>query len=413
MNTIELLAPVGSFAALQGAIDSGTHAIYFGAGNLQMRSKTAAFSLEDIQKVTTLCHKHKIHAYLTVNTVVYDSDMQAIKTLLTYAKQASIDAIIACDIAVITLAREMNIPVHISTQANVSNIEAVKFFSQFAQCIVLARELTLTQIQDICQQIQKQHICGPNGKLVKIETFIHGALCIAISGKCHMSLHSYNSSANRGNCFQACRKSYRVFDSSSNTELEIDNNYVMSPSDLCTLPILDRIIDAGVQVLKIEGRGRAPEYVKTIVEVYASALKHIAQNTYTRDVKDELVTKARTVYNRDFWMNGYYLGEKISEWSKEPNSKATKTKSFVGLVENYYQKSQVAHIILQTGEVHVGDTLLIIGETTGVIEHVIDAMQVNDMSKSSAHKGDFITFKIATKLRKNDQAYVYKEKEKN
>ncbi|MFT4313054.1 MAG: U32 family peptidase [Candidatus Woesearchaeota archaeon] len=394
---VQILAPVGSFAALKASIQSGADAIYFGVGQLQMRSKTASFQREDMSKICQICHDAQVKAYLVVNTIVFDQEQEEIHQLLMHAKKTGVDAIIAHDFAVIQKARAFKLPIHISTQANITNIESVKFYAQFADCVVLARELTLSQIAYICERIKKEHILGVSGKLLQVEIFVHGALCVAFSGKCYMSLHTQNSSANRGHCYQTCRKAYTLSDENQ-AYIQVDNPYILSPKDLCTIPILDRIVESGVTLLKIEGRGKSPEYVKTTVSVYKRAIEHIREKTYSEDVKEKLINELQTVYNRDFWMNGYYLGEPIAQWSKKVNSQATEKKVFSGKVIDYFAQKQIAHIKIQSSKVQKGDEIYVIGPTTGVIRQRIDEIQ--------NHPENEITTPFSTKVRKNDEVYL-------
>jgi U32 family peptidase len=414
---IEITAPVGSWESLRAALQAGADSIYFGVGNLNMRARAANnFKISDLKKIKTICNKQsekqkqKIKAYLTLNIIVYDDEMKDAKKLCDAAKKAGIDAIIASDISIIEYARKIKLPVHISTQANITNIDAVKFFSKYADVIVLARELTLDKIKTICNTIKKEKIKGPSGELVKIEIFIHGALCVAIAGKCYMSLANYNHSANRGDCLQTCRRKYRVIDDETNQELVIDNQFVMSPKDLCTINVLDKIISAGPSILKIEGRGRNPEYVFTTVKTYKKALELIEKNEFTEDKKKELLKELETVFNRGFWQGGYYLGEKLGEWSGIYGSNATKNKSFVGTVKNYYPKNSVVSVFLETGELKKNDELLITGQTTGIMQFNISEIMLDDKKVSSAKKNDFITFKVPQRARKNDKVYVLKKK---
>jgi putative protease len=412
-NKLELTAPVGSWESLHAALQAGADSIYFGVGNLNMRARAANnFKITDLKKIVIICKKQekKVRTYLALNIVLYDDEIKNAKKLCDAAKKAGIDAIIASDISIIEYAKSIKLPVHISTQANVSNIDAVRFFSKYADVIVLARELPLDKIKNICDTIKKEKIKSPSGELVKIEIFIHGALCVAVAGKCYMSLANYNHSANRGDCLQTCRRKYRVIDDETNQELVIDNQFVMSPKDLCTINVLDKIIDAGPSILKIEGRGRNPEYVFTTVKAYKKAIELIEKNKFTEDKKKELLMELETVFNRGFWQGGYYLGEKLGEWSGIYGSNATKNKSFVGTIKNYYPKQKVVSVFMETGELKKDDELLITGPTTGLIQFEIKEILLDDKKVNFAKKNDFITFKVPEKARKNDKVYVLKKK---
>ncbi|MFA6073026.1 MAG: peptidase U32 family protein [Candidatus Woesearchaeota archaeon] len=408
---IELTAPVGSWESLAAAIKAGADSVYFGVGKLNMRSRSAInFQIKDLKKIKTICVKNHINAYLALNIVVYDDELRETKKIIDSAKKANIDAIIASDISIIEYAKKIKIPVHISTQANVSNLEAVRFFSKYADCIVLARELNLSQIKNICDTIKKEKIRGPSGELVKIEIFAHGALCVAIAGKCHMSLATYNHSANRGDCLQTCRRKYRVIDEETNQELIIDNQFVMSPKDLCTINVLDKIINAGPTILKIEGRGRSPDYVYTTIRAYKDALNLIEENNFTEDKKKELQTQLDSVFNRGFWQGGYYLGEKLGVWSGIYGSAATKNKTFLGAIQNYYSKKGVCSVFIETGLIKKGDEILITGTTTGVVQFIVNAIVLDEKNVEIAKKNDFIAFMVPQKVRKNDKVYVLKAK---
>ncbi len=405
-NKIELMAPAGSWEALQAAIDNGADSIYFGVEQLNMRAMSSInFTLEDLPKVVERCEKNGVRSYLTLNTIVYDHDLQMAKKLIKAAKEAQITAVIVADQAVMFMAREAGLEVHISTQINITNVETLKFYSTFADTMVLSRELSLRQVKHITDQIKKQQIKGPSGNLVEIEIFGHGALCMAISGKCHMSLHTYNSSANRGACKQNCRKPYIVIDKESGIELEIDNEYIMSPKDLMVLNILDEVRDAGVKVLKLEGRGRAPEYVATTVKAYREAIDSLEEGTFTPERIDQWVTQLATVYNRGFW-SGYYLGQKLGEWTT-PGSHATQKKIYLGKGHHYFPKAQVAVFKMEAFNLKVNDKILITGPTTGVVEMTITEMYVNDQPAVEAKKGDEISFKIDKKIRPADKLYKY------
>src|SRR3989338_6598224 len=339
MANVEIMAPAGSFESLNAAIKAGADSIYFGAGKLNMRSRSANFRLEDLEKDVGICKENNVNAYLTLNTIMYDDDIKLMRRICDKAKKSGINAVIVSDIAAMSYARSIGLEVHTSTQLNISNIEAVRFFSKFADVIVLARELNLRQIANISRQIKKEKIKGPNGRNVKIELFCHGALCVAISGRCHMSLVIYNAPANRGACIQNCRRAYKVVDEETGKELVIDNKYVMSPSDLCTIGFLDRIISAGAYILKIEGRGRAPEYVYHVTKTYKEAVKSIENKSYTKDKIDEWVKDLERVYNGGFWHGGYYLGKQLGQWSGAFGSKATTKKEYIGKVLNYFNKA--------------------------------------------------------------------------
>lgn len=405
---VKLLAPAGSFESLSAAINAGADAIYFGVEQLNMRARAAKhFTIEDMKEIAKRCKKNKIKSYLTLNTIVYNHDMHLMRSICDAAKGAGVDAIIACDVAAIQYARSIGLPIHISTQANVSNFEAVKFYAPFADVIVLARELTLQQIEEIVQQIKKENIRGPSGNLIEIEIFIHGALCVAISGKCYMSLATTNASANRGACLQTCRRAYKIIDEETGQELVIDNKYVMSPKDLCTLPFLDKLINAGVSVLKIEGRGRPEEYVDTVTAVYKEAIAAIGKGTFTKTKIDAWMKRLESVFNRGFWLGGYYLGKQVDEWSGVEGSKATKEKRLLGKIEHVYPKAKVAHIALNSGEIKVGDTLLVSGPTTGVVEFEINELQVDEKPVKSAKKGDDITLTIPDLVRRHDKVFLW------
>lgn len=402
---VELLAPAGSFEALQAAIQAGADAVYFGVEQLNMRARaTMNFRLDDLPEVTKRLHKHKIKAYLTVNTIIYDHDIPLMRKILQKAKEAGIDAIIAMDQAVIMAAYNMGLPVHISTQANISNIESVKFYAHFADVMVLARELTLSQIQQTVKQIEREQIKGPSGELVRIEVFAHGALCMAISGKCYLSLHSHNASANRGACIQNCRRPYEVTDLQDGIKLRIENEYIMSPKDLCTIDFLDELLETGVSVLKIEGRARSADYVYTTVKCYREAIDAYYEGSYTPEAIKGWLERLRSVYNRGFW-EGYYLGRKLGEWSRGPGSHATRKKVFLGEVQKYYPKIQVAQFLMRTHSLKEGDTLLIMGPKTGVLEIPVKEMWVENKIVQEVHKGEVFTMKVSGKVHPDDKVY--------
>jgi putative protease len=404
-SVIELMAPAGNFESLQAALDHGADSVYFGVEQLNMRARANInFTLDDLPEIARKCQAKKIRTYLTLNTIVYDHDLSLIKNVLDAAKKAQITAVIAMDQAVIAYARQIDMEVHISTQINITNIETVKFYALFADTVVLSRELSLRQVKNIYDQIKKQEVKGPSGNLLEVEVFGHGALCMAVSGKCYLSLHSHNSSANRGACKQNCRKKYTVIDQESGFEIELDNEYMMSPKDLCTLDILDQIVDAGVKVLKIEGRGRAPEYVATVIKTYRAAIDAYVEGTYTKSKVALWMKDLETVYNRGFW-NGYYLGQKLGEWSSGPGSQATQKKLYVGKGVHYYAKAGIAEFKIEAFDIKVGDSLLITGPTTGVKELQLEKMMVDDREVSLAEKGRHCTLPTAFKIRPSDKLY--------
>ncbi|HQV36855.1 MAG TPA: peptidase U32 family protein [Flavobacterium sp.] len=402
---IELMAPAGNFESLQAALDNGADSIYFGVEQLNMRARaTINFTMEDLKEIAKRCNAKNVRTYLTLNTIIYDHDISVVKTLLNKAKEAGITAVIASDQAVIASARAIGIEVHISTQLNVTNVETVKFYSLFADTIVLSRELSLRQVKKITEQIDKEQIKGPSGNLVEIEIFGHGALCMAVSGKCYLSLHSHNSSANRGACKQNCRKKYTVIDQESGFEIEIDNEYMMSPKDLCTLDFLDQVIDSGIKVLKLEGRGRAPEYVAMVTKTYRDAIDSYYDDTFTKEKIDQWMEDLSTVYNRGFW-SGYYLGQKLGEWSTNPGSNATQKKVYVGKGVHFFTKSNIAEFKIEAYDIKIGDKIMITGPTTGVQELVIEDMMVNDLKLEKASKGDSCTLKLPFRVRNSDKLY--------
>mgnify|MGYP005993810307 FL=1 len=405
MQKIELMAPAGNFESLQAALDNGCDSVYFGVEQLNMRARASInFTLDDLEEIEKRCAKKGVRTYLTLNTIVYDHDLSIVKTLIKRAKEANITAVIAMDQAVISMARAEGMEVHISTQINITNIETVKFYSMFADTIVLSRELSLRQVKKITEQIEKEEIKGPAGRLLEVEIFGHGALCMAVSGKCYMSLHSHNSSANRGACKQNCRKKYTVIDQESGFEMELDNEYIMSPKDLCTIDFLDQVADAGIKVLKIEGRGRAPEYVAKVIKCYRDAIDSLHNGTYDKEKVISWMLELEKVYNRGFW-NGYYLGQKLGEWSKEPGSHATQKKVYLGKGVHYFQKAQIGEFKIEAYDVAVGDTILITGPTTGAQEMELKQMFVNDAPSEKATKGDEVTMKLDFKIRSSDKLY--------
>tara|TARA_R110002049_G_scaffold21057_1_gene77518 strand:+ start:9805 stop:11049 length:1245 start_codon:yes stop_codon:yes gene_type:complete len=405
MQSIELMAPAGNFESLQAALDNGADSVYFGVEQLNMRARASInFTLDDLQEISKRCKEKNVRTYLTLNTIVYDHDLSLAKTLIKKAKETNITAVIAMDQAVIMAVREAGIEVHISTQINITNIETVKFYAVFADTMVLSRELSLRQVKKITEYIEKEQIKGPSGKPVEIEIFGHGALCMAVSGKCYMSLHMYNSSANRGACKQNCRKKYTVIDQETGIEMELDNEYIMSPKDLCTIDFLDEVVDAGIKVLKIEGRGRAPEYVAKVIKCYREAIDSIENGTYSKDKVILWMQTLETVYNRGFW-SGYYLGQKLGEWSKGSGSHATQKKVYLGKGMHYYPKPEIGEFKIEAYDVEIGDTILITGPTIGAQEVEVKDMLVNDRPLSKASKGDSVTIKLPFRIRPSDKLY--------
>ena len=404
-HNIEIMAPVGSYASLQAAIQGGADAVYFGAGHLNMRSRSSFnFKPDDLETIVEQAQKHHINTYLTINTVLYNNDLQSMREMIQKAIEIGISAIIASDMAAIIYAHQMGMKVHISTQLNISNIESLRFYAQFADVIVLARELTLEHIQRINQTIQKEQITGPSGQLIKIELFIHGALCMAVSGKCYLSLHETNHSANRGRCLQICRRSYIVKDKESGNELEMDNEYIMSPKDLSTIGFLNKILDAGVSVLKIEGRARSPEYVKTVTRCYREAVEAYSQGDYTQDKIHPWQKQLSTVFNRGFW-DGYYLGQKTGEWSHTYGSQATKRKIYVGKITNYFKKAGIAELYPEAETVKVHDEIMIIGPTTGVVQSTVPEIRVEDQHVRQASRNIKCSFPLPKLVRRQDKLY--------
>lgn len=405
MQSVELLAPAGSFEALTAAIQAGANAVYFGIEQLNMRARSSVnFTIEDLPKIVAQCRAHLVKSYLTLNTIVYDHDLHLMRTIVDAAADAGLDAVIASDHAVFNYAKKKGVKVHISTQANVSNIESVEFFAHFADVVVLARELSLKQVAYITQQIQRRQITGVSGELMRVEIFAHGALCMAVSGKCYLSLHSHFASANRGACIQNCRRQYIVTDKEDGIELEIDNEYIMSAKDLCTIDFLDKVLDAGVSVLKIEGRGRSADYVYTTTQCYREAIDAYQNGTFTPDKIEDWKARLSTVYNRGFW-DGYYLGRTMGEWTDDYGSKATKRKVFLGQGVKYFDKIQVGEFYLESNSLYVGDEIIITGPTTGVIQTTVSEMRVNNTPVNKASKGDSLSLPIAQKIRPSDKLY--------
>lgn len=405
MQKIELMAPAGNFESLQAALDNGADSVYFGVEQLNMRARASInFTLDDLEEITRRCKAKNVRTYLTLNTIIYDHDLSIVKTLVKRAKEADITAVIAMDQAVIAIAREFDIEVHISTQINITNLETVKFYAMFADTMVLSRELSLRQVKHITEQIEREQIKGPSGRLVEIEIFGHGALCMAVSGKCYMSLHAYNSSANRGACKQNCRKKYTVVDQETGIEMELDNEYIMSPKDLCTIDFLDQVADAGIKVLKIEGRGRAPEYVAKVIKCYREAIDSLENDIYSKEQVISWMQELEKVYNRGFW-SGYYLGQKLGEWSKGSGSHATQKKVYIGKGVHYFPKAKIGEFKIEAYDVSLGDTILITGPTTGAREFELKEMLVNDKPQEKGTKGDAITIPLDFRVRPSDKLY--------
>ena len=400
------MAPVGSWESLRAALQGSADAVYFGVGCLNMRSRSAAnFTAGDLGEICRICREAGVRTYLTVNTIIYNNEIEEMHALLHAAKEAGVSAIIASDMAVISYARQIGIEIHISTQCNISNTEAVRFYAQWADVMVLARELPLQQVADITRFIRENNIRGPKGELVQIEIFAHGALCMSISGKCYLSLDNYNYSANRGACLQLCRRGYIVKEKESDLELEIDNEYIMSPKDLCTIGFLDKIVKAGVRVLKIEGRGRSADYVRTVTECYREAVNAVTEGTYSQEKIAAWTERLRSVFNRGFW-DGYYLGRKLGEWSERYGSQATEQKVFLGLVRNYFGKIGVAEVQIQTNEtLKVGDEVMVIGETTGVYRATIGEMRLDRDPVPEVHQGERFSFATKELVHRGDKLY--------
>ncbi len=411
-NNIELLAPAGDYESIMAAVQGGADAVYFGVKQLNMRARSSHnFSLGELKKVVHLLHRHGKKAYLTVNTVLYDKELPVMRKIIDRATEAGVDALIVSDQAALQYAREKGMEVHLSTQLNISNTASLKFYAGYADVVVLARELNLKQVKNIAANIRREQIRGPSGNLVRIELFAHGALCMAISGKCYLSLHEQNSSANRGTCLQTCRKAYVVTDKETGFELEVDNEYIMSPKDLATIDFLDLILDAGVSVLKIEGRARSPEYVYTTTACYDEALRALEDGTYSPARIKEWKERLATVFNRGFW-DGYYLGRKLGEWSDRYGSHATKRKVYTGKGNNYFQKPKVAEFIIEAGTLSKGDEIIITGPTTGVIRTVVREIRVDDRVVETAGKGERCSVPVERKVRRSDKLYRLVDAEK-
>ena len=405
IKDFEIMAPVGSRESLAAAIQAGADSIYFGIESLNMRARSAnTFTINDLREIAQICDEHAIKSYLTINTIIYDEDIALMRTIVEAAKEAGISAVIAADVAVMAYCNEIGQEVHLSTQLNISNAEALKFYAHFADVVVLARELNLKQVKVIYDTIQNEQIKGPKGELVRIEMFCHGALCMAVSGKCYLSLHEMNASANRGACMQICRRAYEVKDKESDIELEVDNKYIMSPKDLKTIHFMDEMIEAGVRVFKIEGRARGPEYVRTVVECYKDAIRSYLEGTFTEEKKLGWDERLKTVFNRGFW-NGYYLGQRLGEWSRNYGSEATERKVYVGKGIKYFSNIGVAEFLVEAAEMKVGDKLLITGPTTGAVFFTPDEARVDLKPVDVVRKGQHVSFKVPEKIRPSDKLY--------
>ncbi len=408
-NDFEIMAPVGSRESLAAAINAGANSVYFGIGKLNMRSHSANdFTIEDLKEIAQICHDNGLKSYLTVNTIIYGEDIPTMREIIDAAKEAKISAVIASDVAVMTYCREVGQEVHLSTQLNISNIEALKFYAQFADVVVLARELNMWQVRDIYEQIVAQDIRGPQGELIRIEMFCHGALCMAISGKCYLSLNNANRSANRGECVQICRRGYEVTDLETGTQLNVDNKYIMSPKDLKTIGFMDIMMNAGVRVFKIEGRARGPEYVHTVVKAYNEAILSVLDGTFTEEKRTAWDEQLATVFNRGFW-DGYYQGQKLGEWCDVYGSKATERKVYVGKCLKYFSKLGVTEFLIENVDLHVGDKVLVTGATTGALIQTVDEIRYDLQPVETATRGQRISIKTDEKVRPNDKLYVLVE----
>ena len=410
LKDFEIMAPAGSRESLMAAIHAGADSIYFGIENLNMRARSAsAFTIHDLREIAAICNEHGVKSYLTVNTIIYDEDICLMQKIVDAAKGAGISAVIAADVAVLEYCNRIGQEVHLSTQLNISNGEALKFYARFADVVVLARELNLDQVAEIYRTIQRENICGPRGEQVRIEMFCHGALCMAVSGKCYLSLDNLGHSANRGACMQVCRRSYIVHDKESDIELEVDNKYIMSPKDLKTIRFMDKMMEAGVRVFKIEGRARGPEYVHTVVSCYKEAIKSYLDGTLTEEKKDAWDERLKTVFNRGFW-DGYYLGQRLGEWSKVYGSEATERKVYVGKGVKYFNNIGVAEFLIEASEISIGDKLLITGPTTGAVFTDLEEIRYELKPVQSAQKGQHISIKVPEKVRPNDKLYKLEKK---
>lgn len=405
----EIMAPVGSYESLSAALQGGADSVYFGVEGLNMRARSSAnFTLDDLRNIVGICEEKGVKTYLTVNTIIYNNELQKMHEVIDCAKEAGVSAIIASDLAAILYAHSRGVEIHISTQCNITNYETVRFYAQYADVMVLAREMDMNQVADIYRRIQEEQLRGPKGELIRIEMFAHGALCMAVSGKCYLSLHEKNASANRGACFQICRRAYTVKDREGEVELDIENEYIMSPKDLCTIGFLNKMIDAGVRVFKLEGRARPAEYVLTVCRCYDEALKAILDRTYSAEKIEIWKQQLATVFNRGFW-DGYYLGQRLGEWSEVYGSKATRKKIALGKVTNYFSNLQVGEFKLESFDLSVGDEVLIVGETTGVIEMRVPEIRVDLQPVEKVKKGILFSMPVPEKVRRGDKIYKWVE----
>ncbi|MCD8289099.1 MAG: U32 family peptidase [Prevotella sp.] len=406
ISDYEIMAPVGSYESLSAAIKAGAGSVYFGIGQLNMRAHSACkFTVDDLYEIVSRCNEHAIKTYLTLNTIIYDDDIAAMHEAIDAACRAKVSAVIATDIATMEYCRSAGMEVHLSTQLNISNIEALRFYARYAEVAVLARELTLPQVEKICRRVEEENICSPSGKRIRIEMFCHGALCMAVSGKCYLSLDNMNRSANRGECMQLCRRSYTVTDNETGCQLEIDNKYVMSPKDLKTIRFIDRMMAAGVRVFKIEGRARGPEYVYNVVSCYKEAIQSVCDGTFTEEKKDEWDSRLAKVFNRGFW-DGYYLGQTLGEWNENYGSSATERKVYCGKATNYFARISVAEFAIEASELQLGDSLLITGPTTGVIYFSADEIRYDLRPVDKAEKGWRVSLPVPEKVRPNDKLFI-------
>ena len=404
-SDFEIMAPAGCWESLSAAINAGADSVYFGIEKLNMRSRSSNnFTTEDLHKIVALCKSHNVKTYLTINTIIYGEDLPLMREIVDNAKEAGVSAIIASDVAVMQYAVSKGVKVHLSTQLNISNVEALKFYAQFAEVVVLARELNMTQVAEIYKQIVDQNITGRGGEQIRIEMFCHGALCMAVSGKCYLSLHELNASANRGACMQVCRRAYRVHDVDSDIELEVDKKYIMSPKDLKTIHFMNKMMDAGVRVFKIEGRARGPEYVKTVVSCYREAIEAYLNGSFSQEKIENWDTRLAKVFNRGFW-DGYYLGQRLGEWSAAYGSKATHKKVYIGKCTNYFQKIGVAEFLIEAQGLDVNDEILVTGETTGAYEDVVEEVRVDLLPVNHVDKGVYCSIKTKEIVRRNDKLY--------